>query len=487
MATDHPQTRSRVDMRLSPPHRTSLAALGLLLATLVSPARNPIGAQITQQAPPTLPPGRAGDAVRAYLTAMDAADSAAIKAWITRYDPEGDLVVRTNRQLGLARRTGGFVIDGIVRGDDSNVEAILRERKSRVPVRFELALNANGIAESFGLEPLTVHADSPPAAPQQGNATPVMARVTLVRRLGALVDSLARAGQFAGVVSLTQRGATVFERAYGEADRVAHTPNTLETAFNLGSINKLFTTIAVRQLAASGKLALDSTLARAWPDYPNRDVASRVTIRQILQHSSGIAGNIFEVPGLSAGQIRHNRQVLAAIVNAPLAFAPGAREQYSNAGYVVLGGLIERVSGEDYYAYVQRHIFAPAGMTRSAHFTNDSLPPRTAIGYTRGGPGAPSTAALSANGNILPGRGTSAGGGYTTIGDLKRFLAALRKGAIVDGPPAGIGIAGGSPGVNAVLEGDMTGEYDLIVLSNFDPPSAERIAQRVREWLGVRD
>lgn len=483
MATHHPQTGSHVAMRLPAPRRTSLTAFGLLLAALVAPAWSPIAAQ---SAPPSLPPGRAGDAVRSYLAAMDAADSAAIKAWITRYDPEGDLVVRTNRQLGLARRTGGFVIDGIVRSDDSSVEAVLRERKSRVPVRFELALNANGTAESFGLEPLTVHADPPPAAPP-GNATPVMARVTLVRRLGALVDSLARAGQFSGVVSLTQRGATVFEHAYGEADRATRTPNTLETAFNLGSINKLFTTIAVRQLAASGKLSLDSTLARAWPDYPNRDVASRVTIRQILQHSSGISGNIFEIPGLSAGQIRHNRQVLAAIVNTPLAFAPGAREQYSNAGYVVLGGLIERVSGEDYYAYVQRHIFAPAGMTRSAHFTNDSLPPRTAIGYTRGGPGAPSTAALNANGNILPGRGTSAGGGYTTIGDLKRFLAALRKGAIVDGPPAGIGIAGGSPGVNAVLEGDMTGEYDLIVLSNFDPPSAERIAQRVREWLGVRD
>ena len=473
-------------MHRSVPRRTTAVVFGLLLAALVAPAWSPIVAQPAPQTSTTLPPGRAGDAVRAYLTAMDAADSAAIKAWITRYDPEGDLVVRTNRQLGLARRTGGFVIDGIVRSDDSSVEAVLRERKSRVPVRFELALNANGIAESFGLEPLTVHADPPPAAPQ-GNAAPVMARVTLVRRLGALVDSLARAGQFSGVVSLSQRGTAVFERAYGEADRVVHTPNTLETAFNLGSINKLFTTIAVRQLAASGKLALDSTLARAWPDYPNRDVASRVTIRQILQHSSGIAGNIFEIPGLSAAQIRHNRQVLAAISNTPLTFTPGAREQYSNAGYVVLGGLIERVSGEDYYAYVQRHIFAPAGMLRTGHFANDSLPPQTAIGYTRGGPGASSTAALTGNGGILPGRGTAAGGGYTTIGDLKRFLGALRKGTIADGPPSGIGIAGGSPGVNAVLEGEMPGEYDLIVLSNFDPPSAERIAQRVREWLGVRD
>jgi CubicO group peptidase (beta-lactamase class C family) len=436
--------------------------------------------------PPTLPPGRAGDATRAYLTVMNAADSVGIHAWLTRYDPEGDLVLRTNRQLGLARRTGGFAIDSVVRSDENALEAILREQKSRVAVRLELALNANGIAETFGLEPVTVHTDPVPSVSATGARPPQ--RAELAARLGALVDSLANAGQFSGIVSLSKRGAAVFERAYGDAQRTRHTRNTLETAFNLGSMNKIFTAIAIRQLAAAGKLQLDSSLAKAWPDYPNADVARQVTIQQILAHTSGITGNIFELPGLaSSGQIRHNRQVLAAIVNAPLAFAPGTRNQYSNAGYVVLGGLIERLTGEDYYSYVQKNIYAPAGMTRSGHFAIDSLPARTATGYTRGGPGGSPSEPLRANTSLLPGRGTSAGGGYSTLGDLKRFLAALRSQKIVAGPPAGIGIAGGSPGVNALIEGDLPGEYDLIILSNFDPPSAERIARRVREWLAVRD
>ncbi len=461
-------------------------SFALLIGSMILGWALPVRLTAQATTPPTLPPGRAADAVRVYLAAMDAADSAGIKAWLTRYDPEGDLVVRTNRQLGLARRTGGFALDGVVRSDENALEAILRERKTGVEVRLELALNANGIAETFGLQPVVVHADPTPAGAPRPAGT--LARGALIARLRTLVDSLTTAGQFSGVVSLSKRGAAVFERAYGDAERTRHTPNTLETGFNIGSINKLFTTIAIRQLAATGKLQLDSSLAKAWPDYPNADVARKVTLRQILEHTSGITGNIFALPGVAApGQIRHNRQVLAAIVNAPLAFTPGSRNQYSNAGFVVLGGLIERVSGEDYYAYIQKHVYAPSGMTRSGHFVNDSLPPRTAIGYTRGGPGVTTSEPLRDNTGILPGRGTSAGGGYTTLGDLKRFLAALRSQKIAAGPPPGIGIAGGSPGVNAIIEGDLPGEYDLIILSNFDPPSAERIASRVREWLGVRD
>ena len=378
------------------------------------------------------------------------------------------------------------MVEGIVRSDDGAIEAILRERKTNVQVRLELMLNAMNVADAFGLEPLTMHKD--PAPVTAARPAKPLREVELVTRLRTLLDSLAGTGDFTGVVSLSRRGAPVFERAYGDADRSTRTRTTVETAFNLGSINKIFTAIAVRQLAAAGKLVLDSSLARAWPDYPNADVATRVTVSQILQHTSGITGNIFELPGVSAKDVRHNRQVLAAIVSTPLAFAPGTRTQYSNAGYVVLGGLIERLSGEDYYAYVQRHIFAPAGMTRTAHHALDSLPPRTAIGYSRGARGgaASSTSPVS-NAGTLPGRGSAAGGGYTTVGDLKRFLAALRAGTIAAGPPAGLGIAGGSPGVNAVLEGDLPGGYDLIVLANLDPPAAERVAQRMREWLGVPD
>jgi CubicO group peptidase (beta-lactamase class C family) len=327
--------------------------------------------------------------------------------------------------------------------------------------------------------------------PTTGAVPPRLSPITktdLLQRLTKSVDSLAGAGQFSGVVLLGKNGVPVFQRATGMADRKRGIANNPETAFNLGSINKAFTQIAILQLRAAGRLDLDSTLATYWPDYPNKEVARRITIRQLMRHSSGIGGNIFAPPaGGKRKDIRTLKDYLPLFVNQPLQFEPGARNAYSNAGYVVLGLLIERLSGDDYYTYVRKHIFEPAGMTRTESFFVDSLPPNTAIGYTRGDENAPSSAPLRPNTGDLPGRGSSAGGGYSTAQDLLRFLQALREQRIQNGLPAGLGIAGGSGGINAVVEGDLPGGYDLIVLTNLDPPAAERVARMTRGWLGVRD
>lgn len=309
----------------------------------------------------------------------------------------------------------------------------------------------------------------------------------LISRLSHGLDSLAAAGEFSGVVNLARNGSAVFQHAYGLADRDTKRANNVETAFNIGSINKVFTQIAIMQLRDAGKIDLDSTLAKYWPDYPNQEVAHNVTIRQLLRHTSGIGGNIFAPPASGRrNDIRSLQDYLPLFVNAPMLFEPGTKNAYSNAGYVVLGLLVQRLSGENYYTYVKRHVFYPAGMTRTASYAVDSLPPNTAIGYTRGGPDAISLGPLSPNTSELPGRGSSAGGGYSTSHDLVAFVEALRTHRIPSGPPSGIGAAGGSGGLNADVEGDLPGGYDLIVLANLDPPAAERVAAMVREWLGVK-
>jgi CubicO group peptidase (beta-lactamase class C family) len=303
--------------------------------------------------------------------------------------------------------------------------------------------------------------------------------------LGQAVDSLARAQQFSGVVLIARNGAAVIEKAYGQADREARRPNDTLTAFNLGSINKVFTQIAIRQLAGAGKLDVDSTLGRYWPDYPNAD-ARRVTIRQILGHRSGIGGDIFAAPpGKTRRDIRSLADYFALVAQQPLQFEPGTQQRYSNAGYIVLGLLIERLSGQSYYEYVREHIYEPAGLTRTAHWPVDSLPPNTALGYTSRDPDTeqPLPAAVR-NSTLLPGRGSSAGGGYSTAQDLLRFLNALRARKIASGGPAGLGIAGGAPGLNAVVEGDMPGGYDVIVMANLDPPAAEQMGRALRARLG---
>jgi hypothetical protein len=121
-------------------------------------------------------------------------------------------------------------------------------------------------------------------------------------------------------------------------------------------------------------------------------------------------------------------------------------------------------------------------MTRSGSWPVDSLPANTVIGYTKGAERR-ENAQLVRNTDLLPGKGSSAGGGYSTAHDLLRLINALRENKIPAGPPSGIGIAGGAPGLNAVLEGDLPGGYDVIVLANLDPPAAERVARVIRTAL----
>lgn len=307
----------------------------------------------------------------------------------------------------------------------------------------------------------------------------------IAQRLASHLDSLDRVGEFSGVVLLARNGAPILERPVGMADRERGIPNTMETAFNVGSLNKLFTRTAIMQLAERGVLHLDSTLTTYWPDYPNVDVARRVTIRQMLEHRSGIGGDIFAAPaGGDRHDLRHNDDFLPLVVGRALDFEPGAEQRYSNAGYVVLGALVQRLSGVDYYEYVRRNILEPAGMRETVHWPSDSLPAHVAIGYTKRGA---ATGGLVANTRFLPGRGSAAGGGYSTAGDLLALLNALRARAIAAGPPAGIGAAGGADGLNALIEGDMPGGYDLIVLANLDPPAAGQIGETVRGWLAVAE
>ena len=326
-----------------------------------------------------------------------------------------------------------------------------------------------------------------PAAPTQEPRPAPIPEAELVRRLSGALDSLSALDRFSGVVVLAQGDRRVFARAYGMADREARRSNDLETGFNIGSINKVLTQLAVRQLEAAGRLSSDSPLVRYWPDYPNPDVARQVTIRQLLGHTSGVGGDIFAAPpGGTRHDLRHNRDVVPLFAREPLQFAPGSRQQYSNAGYVILGEVIARVSGEDYYDYVRRHITGPAGMARTAHFAVDSLPPNTAIGYMRG-PEAAADAPLHPNTDYLPGRGSAAGGGYSTARDLLAFLAASRSGRIpgLPAPRGGLGVFGGAPGLNAGLLGDLPGGYDLVVLANLDPTAAMDVARLVRSWLGL--
>jgi len=316
-----------------------------------------------------------------------------------------------------------------------------------------------------------------------------------VEQINAAIDKAVAEDRFSGVVMLAKDGTPLLSRAVGMADPAKNIPNRPDTKFNLGTINKFFTHVAIGQLAAAGKLSLNDTIRKHLPDYPS-PVADKITIEQLLQHRSGL-GDIFGPKFMAShASLRTLSDYLPLFADKPLEFEPGSDQRYSNAGFVVLGLIIEKISGQTYYDYVRDHITKPAGMNDTASYAVDENVPNRAIGQTKRGPEGPLPERRS-NIATLPARGSSAGGGYSTAADLLRFTQALLADKLMpkrwtdwlftgklDGAVGrNIGVAGGSPGVNAVLEIDPP--YTLVVLSNYDPPSAEELSREGRKALGI--
>ena len=227
--------------------------------------------------------------------------------------------------------------------------------------------------------------------------------------------------------------------------------------------------------------------------------------------SSGL-GDIFG-PKYDATPKSHLRELsdyLPLFVDQPLLFEPGTQRRYSNAGYVVLGLIVEKAAGQRYHDYIREHVFRPAGMKDTDAYPQDTVVPSRAVGYTHEEEGESAKAPSGlprVNIYALPARSSSAGGGYSTAADLLAFDEAMRHDKLLpavwtdwfftdkSSPPAatplpkrqgGAGFAGGTAGVNAVIESDLDTGYTVVVLSNLDPPSAEKVAKQLRGWLGLK-
>lgn len=278
----------------------------------------------------------------------------------------------------------------------------------------------------------------PRSALAQSGATPSprLSDAQIVERLDAITHGLAADDAFSGTVLFAKNGKVLYAHAYGYADRAFDAPNRIDTKFNLASAGKMFTAVSILQLAQGGRLSLDDTLIKHVPDYPNRALASRVTIRQLLTHTAGM-GDIFTPEFLASSRAKYRNLAgyVPLFVDKTLLFEPGTRWSYSNAGYLVLGLVIEHVSGQSYYDYVRDHVFKPAGMVDTDNYSVDDVVPNLALGYTTSGDdgGRPDPRnPRRTNTLVLPARGSAAGGGYSTVGDLLRFAQALRGRKLLD-------------------------------------------------------
>lgn len=335
----------------------------------------------------------------------------------------------------------------------------------------------------------------------------ILAKDQLASEVKAEAERRAAAEEFSGALLVAKDGKPLYQSAYGYADRESKTLNSLDTRFRFGSMGKMFTAVAALQLVQAGKLSLDAPLGKYLTDYPNKEVAA-VTIEQLLTHTGG-TGNIFSPEYFDRRlDIREHQDYVNLFGARGVSFAPGSRWDYSNYGMLLLGRVIEVVSGQSYYDYTRTRIFEPLGMASTGNEPEDSHVRNLSTGYTHMGPRPGPPGPIRPNTDTLPFRGTAAGGGYSTVGDFLKFMNGLTAHRLLDAThtemllkpristarpgneqalgfsvrtyPDGtqsVGHGGGAPGMNGELMYFPKTGHLIVVLANLDPQAATELAE----------
>ncbi len=259
---------------------------------------------------------------------------------------------------------------------------------------------------------------------------------------GALCREYANEHHFSGVCMLKKGDTPIFEKAYGFANRAFRIPNRVDTRFDTASITKIFTAAAVLQLVQKGLLSLDGRITEI-VDLSGTKIPRDVTIESLLNHTSGIADDA----DVEAGEeystlfadspnyaIRECGDFLKNFAYKEPNFKAGTNVRYCNCSFVLLGMAIEAVTGLSYRTYVEKNIFAPAGMEHTAFLSIDGINENTAEGYICLREESGGVYGYRKNIYSYPPRGTPDGGAYTTAEDLNRFLDAVLGNVILEEP-----------------------------------------------------
>ncbi|NUW39221.1 serine hydrolase [Nonomuraea rhodomycinica] len=266
------------------------------------------------------------------------------------------------------------------------------------------------------------------------------------RRMDALVSAYAELGRFSGAVLVARGDRRLFAKGYGHADHEHGVPNTPATPFRIGSQTKTFTAIALLQLQERGRLRVTDPIARHLPGYPH---GTRITLHHLLCNTSGIPDYV-TADGFTGvmGTPRTRRQLIDDFKDRPLLFEPGTRMSYSNSGWILLGEVVERLSGLTYGEYLRRNVFAPLAM-ESSGLTDGA---GSAVGY------------MSADGRLARtpyldnSNQDAAGALHSTVEDLRRWNRGLprllRRESLAELVRPHVEADGGGYGYGCVVKGD---------------------------------
>lgn len=251
----------------------------------------------------------------------------------------------------------------------------------------------------------------------------------IVSYLSELVAKSAENNNFSGVLLFAKNENILFHKAYGLASRRYRAPNDIYTKFNLCSAYKMFTSVAIAKLLEEGKLSLDDPTGKFLDaSWVSSDVGEKVTVSHLLTHTSGLGHYWTDEFDKSGKNLYKTLEDYKAIVSDELSFEPGTEWKYSNSGFILLGAIIEKVTGKTYFEYTKEVIFDPLGMMNTGCFELDQPIENIATGYFED---SEDGGRLKNNTYLHPSKGGPGGGGYSTAKDLHQFMVALFSDKII--------------------------------------------------------
>ncbi len=498
-------------------------AVCLAVALSIAPAPAAAGAAVAQEAadpdpdPLPLPDVPEARALPEFLEAFDSGRYEALSDFFREHlaDPEGDgdenpVAGAASYWLSVYHELGPVDLESIER-DDPPPLFWVRGEVTGGWAGFRFWTDSIGRIEGFGV----MRGVRPAGVP----SSPAVDPRELPERLARYFDALAAHDLYSGAAVVARNGVPIFEGAWGWADRDLRVPNRPDTRFDIASVTKTFTAVAIAQLAGRGVLSLDEPVERWLPELPDH-VGEVVTIRHLLTHTSGIelddhapfneavtrAGSVEELLAAQLEFLPHlNRGNYED-------FRPLEEFDYTNEGFDLLGAIVERASGRPWDSYLHEEVFASAGMFSTGVDYRGSVP-EVATRYTARFPG------FRGERRVVPGEFTlqarPSGGAYSTVGDLLRYAVALSDGTLIEPawwerlaamhvtalerPPSLIGYgygfevertagvlqvghAGGSSGVSARFDLYPELGYTVILLSNYDR-ATRHVADHIRDLI----
>jgi len=454
-----------------------------------------------------MPIGKIGDRIQSLIDTVNANDTNKIRNFIKeqctkRFHDFAPMEEHIDVFLNFYRQTGGV--------DFHSIRTYIPERKRETIVILKDRNFESWRAFSLRFE----NTEDQLLAGIQFNEARIPSNVKqssvsekkFIQDVKEVIHKLCKNDIFSGTVLVAKGDNVLLTEACGEASKRFHVPNNIDTKFNLGSMNKMFTSTAITQLVEKGKLSFQDPISKYVDEsWLPKDITSKISVHHLLTHTSGL-GSYFNQTYIDGSRERFRFvDDFKPLVNGDKpVFAPGKRFRYSNTGMLLLGVVIESVTGQSYFDYIRKNIYEPAGMKNSDSYEMDYPVENLAIGYS------PDRNSLYGWQNNLYKhviKGGPAGGGFSTVKDLHRFAQALLGGKLVSAESlnslwtdhssegygygfvieAGatgkiVGHSGGFSGINSTLDIFVDKGYIVTVLSNYDR-AASPLARKIKEML----